>query len=359
MQHPRLDVRSDPGRPDAVLRHHRRTGSVCAARPAGRFVWCRRLARGQQGQGRGHAADAGGGGRAGADDLHSRRRRAAGPPGGTAELRMRWWQRRRLRTKIFLPFSVLILAILLATLWVVGAAVSAWVEGSLKRQFTATGNVFRALMAERADRLIGETSLLVSDFAFKRAIALYDPETMTSVAENYRGRMLADLLWITDETGRLFAASGRRVDPTTQLTAVEPLAHAMGTGEPAVAVTEVDGGLVQLVAVPVFGPEPIGYVLAGEAVDDATAQELQASTGPAVSFLTPARLFASSWKPDERAQLFPDAGVPPALSAQLARAAAAAGKERKTFLLDLRGERLLSTLIPIEDAQLPGSAPLF
>ena len=46
-----------------------------------------------------------------------------------------WWARRRLRTKIFLPFSVLILTILLATLWVIGAAVGAWVERSLKGQF--------------------------------------------------------------------------------------------------------------------------------------------------------------------------------------------------------------------------------
>jgi adenylate cyclase len=270
---------------------------------------------------------------------------------------MKWWARRRLRTRIFLPFSALILAILLATLWVIGAAVSSWVEGSLKRQFDATGNVFRALMAERAERLIGETTLLAGDFALKRAVATYDPDTLSSVALNHRDRIGVDLLWITDENGRLLAAAGGRVQPNTPLTGLVPLAQAMESDTPAVAVTEVDNGLVQLVAVPVLGPDPIGYLLAGEAIDDATAQHLRANTGPAVSFLTASRLFASSWPASERDQLFPDGQVgAPALRAHLARAATAPDVERSTFLLDLRGDRLLSILIPIE-AQLP--APLF
>ena len=66
---------------------------------------------------------------------------------------MNWWRRRQLRTKIFLPYSALIVAILLATSWVTVAAVSNWVERSLKRQFDATGDVYRGLMAERAERL--------------------------------------------------------------------------------------------------------------------------------------------------------------------------------------------------------------
>jgi hypothetical protein len=117
---------------------------------------------------------------------------------------------------------------LLATLWVISAAVTNWVEGSLKRQFDVTGNVFRGLMAERAERLIGETSLLAGDFALKRAIATYDPATLQSVAGNHRDRIGVDLLWITDEKGRLLAASGGSnaagsapaVDPGRLLTAL-------------------------------------------------------------------------------------------------------------------------------------------
>lgn len=267
-----------------------------------------------------------------------------------------WWARRRLRTRIFLPFSALILAILLATLWVIGTAVNRWVEISLKRQFDATGNVFRALMAERAERLIGETSLLAGDFALKRAIATYDPDTLSSVAVNHRERIGVELLWITDEKGRFLAGAGGQGGRRGPLTDLVPLQQAIGTDAPAVAVTEVDGGLVQLVAVPVFGPDPIGYLLAGAAIDDVTARQLQADTGPAVSFLTAPRLFASSWPASEREQLFPGGAVEAPLRAHLARAGGTPEPERSTFLLELRGDRLLSILIPVE-AQLP--EPLF
>jgi class 3 adenylate cyclase len=267
-----------------------------------------------------------------------------------------WWARRRLRTRIFLPFSALILALLLATLWVVGAAVNGWVESSLKRQFDATGNVFRALMAERAERLIGETSMLAGDFALKQAIATYDPDTLSSVAVNHRERIGVELLWITDENGRFLAGAGGQGGRRGPLIDLAPLQQAMGTDAPSVAVTQVDGGLVQLVAVPVFGPDPIGYLLAGEAIDDLTARQLKAATGPAVSFLTAARLFASSWPASEREELFPGGAVEAPLREHLARASGTPEGERSTFLLDLRGDRLLSILIPIE-AQLP--QPLF
>ena len=270
---------------------------------------------------------------------------------------MSWWGRRRLRTKILLPYSALIVGLLLATLWVTGVAVSSWVERSLKRQFDATGDVYRSLMAERAARLLGETSLLAGDFALKRAIATYDPDTLSSVAGNHRDRIGVDLLWIADDKGRLLAASGRGADADASLTALAPLAQAMRNEAPSVAVTAVGHGLVQLVAVPVFGPDPIGYLLAGEAIDDATARQLQANSGPAVSFLTSARLFASSWPAAERDQLFPGGAIgSPALQAQLVHTGAMRDTDRSTFLLGLRGDRLLSILIPIE-AQLP--EPLF
>lgn len=271
----------------------------------------------------------------------------------------RWWASRKLRTKIFLPFSILILAILLATLWVVGAAVNRWVESSMKRQFDATGNVYRALMAERAERLIGETSLLAGDFALKRAVATYDPDTLSSVAVNHRERIRVDLLWITDENGRLLAAAGGHPPPRDQpLTNLAPLQKAIDTGAPWVEVTDVGGGLVQLVAVPVLGPDPIGYLLAGEPIDDDTAVQLQANTEVAgVSFLTPLHLFASSWSSAQRGELFPDDNIgASALARHLAHAAETPEEERSTFLVDLGGDRMMSILIPIE-AQLP--QPLF
>ena len=83
---------------------------------------------------------------------------------------------------------------------------------SLESQFAVTGRVFAAVMAERAARLAGITGLLAQDFAFKRAVATYDSDTLASMAANERYRHI-DLLWITDAEGNLladFAGRARR-----------------------------------------------------------------------------------------------------------------------------------------------------
>lgn len=265
-----------------------------------------------------------------------------------------WWARRRLRARIFLPFALLILAVLLATLWLINAAVGAWVERSLSAQFAVTARVFRALMDERAARLRGITGLLARDFAFKRAVATYDTATLVSMAGNRSYRDVA-LLWITDADGRLLADFAGKVEPGRAVGGLSPLAEVLAApdAEGGAAIAAIDGQLLELVAAPVLGPddEPIGFLLAGEAIDDGTARGLQRDTGPSVTFTTAAQVYASSLVPSQREVLFPF-GKPAdgPLAAALARGVEA------TALVEVGGERILSGLVPIE-ARLP--QPLF
>ena len=257
-----------------------------------------------------------------------------------------WWARRRLRTRIFLPFALLLLALLLATLWIINAAVGGWVASSLEAQFAVTGRVFAEVMAERAARLAGITSLLVQDFAFKRAVATYDSDTLASMAANERYRDI-DLLWITDADGKLLADFEGRVPRGRALGALPPLAAALASerGEAPPAIAAVDGRLFELVAAPVRGPgkEPIGFLLAGEAIDDDTARALQRDTGPAVSFATAGRLYASSLAEASRAALFPNGQA----SAGPLAEAIAGGRSAAT-LVTVAGERILTGIISIE-----------
>jgi adenylate cyclase len=264
---------------------------------------------------------------------------------------MSWWARRRLRTRILLPFALLIVGVLLATLWVGSALVAAWVEASLRRQFDVTANVFGTLLAERASRLRSETSLLAADFALKRALATYDPDTLVSVAQNQRERLGVDLLWIADDHGRLLAAVGGGAAPGTDVATLPPLPRVMESGEAQVVVTATGGALVQLVATPVFAPDPIGFLIAGKAIDDATAQHLGTTTGTRISFLTHATVYASSLGADERG-----AALPLAAGKLAQRLGAATDPGRTTFLVRAAGMRMLSVLIAIP-AELPH--PLF
>ncbi|MGH7962074.1 MAG: adenylate/guanylate cyclase domain-containing protein, partial [Candidatus Binatia bacterium] len=122
-----------------------------------------------------------------------------------------------------------------------------------------------------------------------------------------------------------------------------PVTEALASEEAAAAITEVDGALFQLVAVPVLGPDVIGFLVVGKAIDDALARQLMADTGSQISFLTQERLFASSWSPTERTHLGP--------SGQRTRKVLQ-HRHGVTFLLTSAGERFLSTVVPI-DTRLP------
>ena len=108
---------------------------------------------------------------------------------------MRAWNDSSLRTKIFIAFSVLILAVLLATLGLTQLVVSRSVEATLGRELQTTGQVFESLMQARAARLRTNSTLLASDFALKRVIAThfdpvnYDPATLASAGLSYRQRI--------------------------------------------------------------------------------------------------------------------------------------------------------------------------
>jgi adenylate cyclase len=242
------------------------------------------------------------------------------------------WAGSRLRTEIFLAFSTLIVALLVAAFGLVQLALTRQAERTLTRELEVTGRVFRKLVDERQQRLAASSKLLAGDFALRRAVATYDPRTLGPVAVNYRDRIGAGVLWITDESGVLLADAAGVAEAGTSLAATPPLAEALAARDEAVAIGEVRGALFQLVAVPVLGPDVIGYLVLGTPIDDATAEALDRDTGSAVTFLAGERLFASSWPSPARVAM-----------ATPARAATAG----VPFLVPLDGARWLSILVPI------------
>jgi class 3 adenylate cyclase len=266
---------------------------------------------------------------------------------------MKWWVRARLRTKIFIAFSSLIIAVLLATLGFTQIVVSREAERTLDRELLTTGEVFEVLLKERGARLETNSILLASDFALKSAVAThfdpatYEPDTLASAAQSWQERIGVDLFWITDELGTVLVASSGRDRRGEEIEELSPLKEAIDTEEPAAGIAEIDGHLFQLVAVPVFAPDVIGFLLLGEAVDDRLASRLKGSTGTDVSFLTHDRLFASSWPAGRRDRVIP----PPSARSTLLRS-----QTRTTSPFTAEDERFLSLIVPIESNL---SQPLF
>jgi class 3 adenylate cyclase len=259
---------------------------------------------------------------------------------------MRWWARSSLRTKIFVAFSALILAVLIATLSLTQFIVSREAQRTLSRELLTTGQVFNGLMTERAARLRSNALLLTSDFALKQVIAThldpskFDAGTLISAAENYQTRIGVELLWITDESGVLLGASPGMSHLGHSMATLPPLKKSIETQEAATGIAEIDGALFQLVTVPVLAPDVIGYLVLGHVIDDAFAARLKTDTGTEISFLTDDRVFASSWLPTVRDRFVP--------TGEFRARLLAAGPAERLKLLSIGGTRFLSLVVPIE-----------
>jgi len=254
---------------------------------------------------------------------------------------------RSLRTAIFVAFSTLILAVLLATLgltqWVVGREA---VRG-LSRDLRTTGQVFASQLEERAVRLQTNSILLASDFALKRVFAThfdaarYDAETLASAGLSYRQRLGVQLVWMTDEAGALLAASPSGKPLGQSLAAFAPLREAIERQAAVTGIVEVDGKLYQMVAVPVFGPDVIGFLMLGQVIDDSVAARLKNDTHSDVAFLTASHVFASSWATSEQHERARSA---------VSQLAALSGRSAAFDPVPLRAgaERFLSLAVPVE-----------
>lgn len=254
-----------------------------------------------------------------------------------------------LRIKIFVAFSSLIIALLVATLGFTQYVVSREAERTLNRELLTTGEALDGLLHERATRLQTNSILLASDFALKSIIAThfdpesYDPATLASAALSYQDRIGVDLFWIADEAGTVLVSTTGNQDGRS-ITELSPLREALETEEATAAVATVDDILFQLVAVPVFAPDVVGFLLLGQAIDDLVAGRLKRATGSDISFLAGERVFTSSWPPERRSRSLP----PPDVRAALLDSP----KGRRTSPFQAQDERFLSLVVPI-DSRLP------
>ena len=256
-------------------------------------------------------------------------------------------RRASLRSAIFVAFSALILAVLLATLGVTQWLVGQDAVRELSKGLRTTGQVFASQLEERAIRLRTSSTLLASDFALKRVFAThfdparYDAETLASAGLSYRQRLGVQLVWMTDEAGILLAASPAGKPLGQSLAATAPLKQAIDSQAAVTTIVEVDENLYQMVAVPVLGPDVIGFLMLGQIIDDPVAVRLKKDTHSDIAFLTASHLFASSWPALERPERVRSA------AAQLA-ALPATSNGPDPVLLQSGHERLLSLALPIE-----------
>ena len=201
-----------------------------------------------------------------------------------------------LQNRVFVATALLAVLPIGVALHFVSTRVTSEGEEQLRRGLVEAANIVEQQHSSQRETLI-EMARIVADLPrLKAAMADRHPPTVKPVAEDYRGRVRADLLVVTDAGGGVLAALGASAD------AAAPRAVSDALRGTETTAFRVEGGrLLEVVTVPVLiGPDPpevLGTLSLGFALDDALADLFKRLTGSDVAFAHDGRVHASTLSP--------------------------------------------------------------
>lgn len=184
-----------------------------------------------------------------------------------------------------LAFTLLLLLIQAASLVMINNVLSDSTNQDIRRNLLAGQRVFNLLREDNNRQLAQSASILSSDFAFRKAIATADYGTVVSTLNNHGARIKADVMLLVGTDGKLIADTlpAGHAEQSFQFPELITLAEQQRQAD---AMVVLDGGLYQMVVVPVLGPLPIAWLVVGFSIDDKFVRSLQSVTALNVSFLT-------------------------------------------------------------------------
>jgi diguanylate cyclase (GGDEF)-like protein len=183
------------------------------------------------------------------------------------------------RSRILLLFVGLLVVTLASTTLAVLRATNSSVESLLNDELAIIDRVFGEFLRQDRQQLLERGEVLAADFAFKRAMATGETETMLSVLANHGQRIGADLIMLVSPSREILFST----HDVAELPGVvgSALDRERGVGAPAI----VAGEPFQLVLIPVRAPDLIGWLALGRAMDAETLARVREITSVEVTLV--------------------------------------------------------------------------
>ena len=254
-----------------------------------------------------------------------------------------------LTQKILLFTSLLVVALVLASLGFTTFQAERLAQENIEKGLTETKSLWETFQADRFNKLKLGIRALSNDPGFKALIqlAVDDPGAAGSLFDTLGERnqdVAADFIMATGPNGVVLARSdkpgGQGEDLSKAPIVMKPL-----EGDESSTVWRQGDRLFHAVSVPVsIGGNLVGVLVAGYAINDALAAQIQKLSRSDVAFLThaggqPPQLSVSSLGRSENA-----------FRAALSDPRFASGGDGKTFPLDLAGDRHIGIQVPLKAA---------
>jgi len=190
-----------------------------------------------------------------------------------------------LRAKILLLVAGTAVGLVSVILLAFTVLVSREVGRAVRADVRATGSVLEQLMRERSAVLLDQARLIADEPALHAALSTHDPATVLDRVGDYRRKMGADAIIVTDRDGRVLCDTDGQDRPGADLAGDSGVTAAMAS-QSWQGVVAREGRLMLAVCVPVrIGAYPWGTFTAYRAIDPSVAAHLRASLGTDVAFL--------------------------------------------------------------------------
>ncbi len=174
-----------------------------------------------------------------------------------------------LRSRVFVATATVAALALLLALGLVTSRAGREAETELRRELLGAARSLAEQQEARAETLRTVARLLADLPKLKAAVDTGDPLTIAPIARDYREQARADLLFVTDRTGRVLHGA-------PQAPARVPEVGAALAGRESVRFEAAQQGVVQVVSVPILlEPEVLGVLSLGFLLDDAEARRFK------------------------------------------------------------------------------------
>jgi eukaryotic-like serine/threonine-protein kinase len=247
-----------------------------------------------------------------------------------------------LTQKILAFTSLLVVALVVTTLAFTTAQANHLAHTTIEEALKETRGVWDTFQNDRYKKLSLGVGVLANDPAFKAAIAT-DQATVFDMLKERGADLKADFFIATDPGGILIARSDRPGAQGDDLSKIPVVAEPL-EGKGSATVWRQEDELFHAVSAPMrFGPDLVGVLVAGYAINESLANDIHKLTHSQVAYLVrgegPPRLSVSSLGPKEGA-----------LKAVLGRPELAAASSPEPFEIELGGERHVGIQVPLTSA---------
>jgi signal transduction histidine kinase len=199
-----------------------------------------------------------------------------------------------LTNRVFVATASLVIVAIGLAIYRVGVSVAEQAESDLRLGLAEAASLVDELNRTQFADFVVKAELIAELPTLRAAAQLDDPPTVRPMAQEYQGRMRADLLAVLGRSDRLLAQAGRVSLSAGDIRSVLSTIRASRDGA---AFWPYAGGVLHVVGIPLDAG--LATLLVGSSLDDQTARKIHAVTNSEIAFVAGGHIVAASL-PQER-----------------------------------------------------------